>query len=287
MSTPKRWTADELAMLLELYPTHPTKEVARRLGRTYQQVKTQASNYGLIKTSGPHARHLWTDAELAQLRREYPHGPTEELAAKLGLDPERVYRKAWKLGLRKSKKYLARLKDETSRALRRSGARHRFKPGHVPANKGVKGWDAGGRSRETQFKPGRMPQTWQPIGTVRRRSDGYWVMKVSDEPVPSRFNWTLLHHLLWEAHNGPIPEGHLVVFRDGNANRILLENLELITRAENARRNSIHRYPPEVRDVMRLRGRLRRAIKEAEDEKQDRGPAESPVRDNRGAQGSG
>jgi len=69
---------------------------------------------------------------------------------------------------------------------------------------------------------------------------------------------------VWEEAGGEVPPGHVLVFRNGNKRDIRPENLELITRAENARRNSIHRYPPELRAAMRTAGKLRRKIQEAE-----------------------
>ncbi|MCP5428569.1 MAG: HNH endonuclease [Chromatiaceae bacterium] len=52
------------------------------------------------------------------------------------------------------------------------------------------------------------------------------------------------------------------MFRNGDKRDIRLANLELISRSENMRRNQIHRYPPELKQVMQLAGKLRRAIDE-------------------------
>ncbi|MNR41009.1 hypothetical protein D3C85_1593470 [compost metagenome] len=77
-----------------------------------------------------------------------------------------------------------------------------------------------------------------------------------------------VHSLIWEEANGEIPTGHIVVFRDRNSQHLVLENLELVSRAENMRRNTIHRYPPELKDTIRLLGKLKKKI-EAAHEKQD------------------
>lgn len=129
---------------------------------------------------------------------------------------------------------------------------------------------AGGRSAETRFKPGNRPHTWVPIGTEQIR-DGYLWRKVTDGH--GRHDWRQVHVMLWEQHNGPVPKGLILVFRDRNKQNIQLDNLELITRAENCRRNSIHRYPPELKEVIRLQKKLERAIREHTDEKQDDRPA--------------
>ncbi|HHN3384918.1 HNH endonuclease, partial [Pseudomonas aeruginosa] len=43
----------------------------------------------------------------------------------------------------------------------------------------------------------------------------------------------------------------------------------LITRAERMRRNSIHRYPPELKSAIRVISKLKRTIQEVEHEEQD------------------
>lgn len=125
----------------------------------------------------------------------------------------------------------------------------------MPPVQGVRGWSAGGRVRETQFKPGGRPHSWLPIGSERTSKDGYLQRKVTDTGYPPR-DGVGVHILIWREHCGEIPPGHVVVFRDRNKHNLQLGNLELISRAENCRRNSIHRYPPELKEVIRLQKRL-------------------------------
>ena len=70
--------------------------------------------------------------------------------------------------------------------------------------------------------------------------------------------------VVWEEAHGPIPAGHNVQFRNGNSQDIRLENLFLISRAEQLRdRNSIHaRYPEELKQLIRLKGSIKRQITE-------------------------
>jgi hypothetical protein len=143
------------------------------------------------------------------------------------------------------------------------GAAHRFPKGNVPWNAGLNGWTAGGRSAETRFKPGAKPHTWVPIGTEQLR-DGYLWRKVTDNG--GRHDWRQVHVMLWEQHNGPIAKGLILVFRDRNKQNIQIDNLELITRAENCRRNSIHRYPPELKQAIRQLARVKRRIEEKRNE---------------------
>ena len=74
----------------------------------------------------------------------------------------------------------------------------------------------------------------------------------------------MVHRMVWEAAHGPVPEGHLVVFRPGQRTSVLgeitLERLDCITRAENCRRNSSHRHGPELQRLAQLRGCITRQI---------------------------
>ena len=142
-----------------------------------------------------------------------------------------------------------------------SGRTGRFENGHVPHNKGKKGWCAGGNSVKTRFKKGSRPQTWVPVGSERITKDGILQRKISDTGYPPK-DWRSVHSLLWEEHHGPIPKGYIVVFKNGDRTKICIENLELISRAENMRRNTIHNLPPALADVCRIRGVLNRRINE-------------------------
>lgn len=109
----------------------------------------------------------WPKATLRAMRRRYPHEPTAVIAADLGMTVTACYQLAQSLGLKKTQEYLngphaCRLRRDDN-----PGMGTRFQPGLVPHNKGVKGWQAGGRARETQFKKGSNPHNTVPIGSYR------------------------------------------------------------------------------------------------------------------------
>lgn len=114
-----------------------------------------------------------------------------------------------------------------------SGLTGRFEKGNVPQNKGKKGWAPPGVEKGW-FKKGNQPWDTVPVGTVIMRADGYLWKKFSDDPEGGRFNWKKLHVLIWEESNGPVPEGSVVIFKDGNRQNVTLENLAQVTMAENA-----------------------------------------------------
>lgn len=222
------------------------------------------------------SRRPWSPDELSLLRRRYPDSRAADIAAELGRPLSSVYGKASAMGLEKSPGfYNGPLSGRTQPGGDR-GASGRFKQGRTPSNKGVKGWQAGGRSAETRFKKGNLSgkavDLLQPLGAERINKDGIRQRKISMD-APLHLRWKSVHSILWEEHHGPIPPGHIVVFRNGDRSDIRIENLELITRAENLRRNSIHNLPEELADVCRVKGRLTRRINKLEKghhEKQDR-----------------
>jgi len=203
-------------------------------------------------------RRFWTEAELGQLRRLYPDTRTALLARRLRRRTYGVYNKAQQLGLRKSAAYL---RSPACVAFARPGSggeRFRYPKGHVPANKGLRrpGY-APGRMKETQFKKGQEPRNWVPVGTEVRDDEGYLKRKISDDrTIPSRFNWRYVHTMTWEAKHGPVPRGHAVAFKNGDKTDIRDENLELVSRRELMRRNSVHNLPRALAEVVQLRGAL-------------------------------
>lgn len=208
-------------------------------------------------------RRPWTDEEKALLAKIYPDTPTEECARILRRAKYSVFYMANKMHLRKSAAFHeAGLGGRIPAGVRFNPAGE-FKKGQTGWNKGKKGLSTGGE--KTWFKKGQRPHNQQPLGAERLTKEGYLQRKVRETGYPPR-DWVEVHRLLWEYHNGPIPEGYVIRFRDGNPKNIVIGNLELISQAENVIRNSIQRYPPELKSVMRAVGKLNKGIKKYEQE---------------------
>ncbi len=203
----------------------------------------------------------WTAAENRLLRRLYARTPTAKIARKLRRTVTTVYQHAAVLGLRKSAAYLASPAAGRLDGLR--GAACRFPKGNVPWNAGKKGWTAGGRSKLTRFKKGSKPHNYVALGSERVTKDGILQRKVRDTGYPPR-DWQAVHALVWIERNGKIPKRHIVVFRDRNRRNFDPANLECISRVENMRRNTYHRYPKEIARLIQLRGALNRQINKRE-----------------------
>lgn len=204
----------------------------------------------------------WTLSDTQALERLYPDTSNDVLGRVFGRQAKAVGLKARSIGLKKSDRFMA------------EGA-GRIKPGQTPWNKGVKG-STGTQAGclATQFRPGRDPseaRNYRPIGSLRITKDGYLEQKVTDDQsvYPAR-RWVALHRLVWERENGQPPNGHIVVFRPGmlttDADLITVDRLECITRSENMRRNTYHRYGKEIAQLIQLRGVITRKIREKEKE---------------------
>lgn len=220
----------------------------------------------------------WTDKERRIVRQFYVDIPTKEICEYLGRPLSSVYQQAAKMGLHKSIECIAEEARQRSSEPDHGGRRTRFQKGIVPHNKGVKrpGW-AAGRMREAQFKKGQKPHTWKPLYSTRFSKEGYLQMKMSDTGYPPH-DWVGVHILIWEDKHGPVPAGCAVVFKDGDKARIRLRNLELISRAELMRRNSIHnRYPKEMVNTIMLLGAVKRKLRERRGKEHDDGPAQPSV----------
>lgn len=205
-------------------------------------------------------RRPWSAADDALVRERYPVASAAEIAAELGRPEHCVYTRARKLGLKKSREWIARRARLRMMDPGHPGRRTQFPKGTVPPNKGRRlDGPALERLRPTQFRKGQESWNHRPVGATRM-IDGYQWTKVGAEPrVCWTRNWRQSHLLLWEAANGPVPDGHRIVFRNGERSDLRLENLECVSMADLARRNQSN-YPEELRRVNYLRGALTRAI---------------------------
>lgn len=194
----------------------------------------------------------WTQDDNELLRRHYADGKSGELAAMLGRTLPGVYSQARKLGISKSQAYLESGAGRIQKGKSVSPATQ-FRPGHKTWNKGMKGLQRGGQAG--WFRKNQMPHNHVSVGTIVADFEGYLKKKIG-EPR----QWRYLHRLTWEEAHGPIPKGMALVFRDGNRQNCALENLELLTRQELMRRNSVHNLPQPIVDVIRMRAGLMKII---------------------------
>ena len=192
----------------------------------------------------------WTEEQDNILRELYRNHTCKELEPILNHPYRAIETRAYKLGLCKDKQW----KLERSRATT-------FKKGHVPHSKG-KTWDQmftpgqQERMRANTFKKGHTAHNKRPVGYEYKKRE-YWWVKVADPDV-----YMPKHRLLWEKHHGPIPEGVVITFIDGNPDNITIENLRAETKEEKFQRCCCPHniFPPEIRKLIQLKGVLKRQI---------------------------
>lgn len=190
----------------------------------------------------------WLPQEIEVLRKLYPNHTAKFVANVLGRSERSVHNKAFALGLEKAPGFWKTVPHPASQT--------QFRRGHKPWNEGVKGSTGlHPNTRATQFKKGAVPRNTLPLGSLRITKDGYMERKEAR-------GWVAVHRLVWEGVHGPIPRGHIVVFKQGVAKtgEITVDKLECITRAENANRNSLHRLGPEMSRLYQLKGAIARQI---------------------------
>lgn len=244
----KVWTQKMDRLLKQEFPTADLYQLAEMLGVTKGAVKSRAQKLHLQRAVN--VKHIWTPEEDAVLRERYAESDTHELARQLGTSYNSTYQRANKLGLYKTHEFLSRTSSGPQ-----NGMSSRFKKGVTPFNKGMKEWQF--RSKEsiakcaaTQFKPGQTPHNIYPIGFESVHADGYTWVKLAEGMVQK-------HVYLWQQHNGPIPEGMMVVFRDGDKSNFDIDNLQLMNRANALREINAKRTPERQQEIIEQRNATR------------------------------
>jgi len=123
----------------------------------------------------------------------------------------------------------------------------RFEKGYIPWNKGLKGIH---HSPKTEFKKGHLPHNTKYDGYISlrtKKNEQYYYIRIA------KGKYTTYQRYLWEKNFGKIPEGMIIVFKDGNSLNCDLKNLEMISRAENLKRNTNYKKSAEsVRNLWRM-----------------------------------
>lgn len=220
---------------------------------TYQQVKGAVFRHGLKYKKNTRHNLLMTDEQAEYLMSIIPGKSSKEIAEIFneytGLNLTTTQIRGWKKNHKTP-----------------SGYDTRFRAGEKP-------WITGrrfpGRTNSGVFKKGHEPTNRVPVGTVVTRSEYKWI-KVKEGKIPD--GWQPYHRYLWEQAYGPVPEGMVVTFKDGNTMNCCIENLMLISKSENGVINlklgGTVKDEPELNDAIRTMAKLKMKIWEKEkDEK--------------------
>ncbi len=107
-----------------------------------------------------------------------------------------------------------------------------FKKGNKSFNKGKK-WDdylskeQQEKAKKTCFKKGNIPHNRRELFEERLDKNGYIEIKVKEPNI-----WQGKHRYIYEQYHGKIPKKHKVIFLDGNNRNFDINNLKLVSSAE-------------------------------------------------------
>ena len=235
-----------LNRLREQYPTADLDVLAKELGVTRNAVKTKAVVIGVKRAS---RFWVWSEERTKRLIELYPEHTNKEIAEILGVSESSISIQAFDLRLFKSEDFHRRKREGTQ-----------FRKGNTPPNKGKK-WseymskEMQEKSRKTTFKKGNIPPNHRQVGSERITRDGYIEVKTQEPNV-----FKLKHRLIWEEHNGPIPKGYNIQFRDKNPLNCSIENLYMISRSMQMSENTIMRYPESLRTAIKRVSKIKKLI---------------------------
>lgn len=254
----KKLRDDDLAELVnETFGTHFTAQL----------MKSYRGNHGIRN-----GKKQWTSEEYWKYQKVYPKGMYEFIRDNSWNVPSR------EMAEMVNEKFGTSFTPSGMKQFRqrhgiKSGLTGWFRKGRPPANKGKKleefcSPETVAKIKKTAFKRGHRPTNEKPLGTIVKTADGYLIRKKSMEG--SQWDrWELLHRAVWEEHNGPIPAGMMIAFKDSNKENCNIENLVLISKREN-RAMMKHGFRCEDPDIT-MAGlafvRLEHAIKDREEKK--------------------
>lgn len=172
---------------------------------------------------------MCTPAQDAIIKRDFLLVPVKRLAENLNMSHTRLKKRMAQLGLVIPAELAAKRKFE-----------NQMKAGVTPWNKGKKlPAHVYNAIKKSMFKKGHLPHNAIGFkdGDLSFRKD----TKTGILYVYIRLTlgkWYPLHQYAWECAHGKVPKGYCISFKDGDSMNCTVENLELITRGNNMKRNS-------------------------------------------------
>jgi len=207
-------------------------------------------------------KYPFTDEQLAECIKDYPITLSSELAKRYNCSIYKINNISTKYGLKKDIEFIAEVARKNMQREDHPAKQYWIQKGTTPPNKGKKQTEymtpeAIAKTAKTRFKKGNTPHNHKPVGYQRITQDGYIEIKTEEPNI-----FKLKHRLVWEKEFGEIPAGHNIQFKDGNRLNCELENLYIITRADQVNiNNSINRYPDDIKKAIRMLAKLNKQLK--------------------------
>lgn len=226
---------------------------------TAKKLKPSKKTISGFRTKASKGKTTCTKAQDRIIKARYLDTPVKTLATMIGKSHTCIVTRLRQLELKIPKRIIEQRKKDS-----------RFHKGIIPTTKGKK-WseymseEGMKASRAMCYKKGNRPHnTKEKDGEISLRHNQqnnnekpYYFIRISVG------KWYPLHQLIWQQAYGIVPEGYCLWFKDSNTLNVTLNNLEMITRAENARRNrnKFINLPPELQEVIQLTNKLQKIIK--------------------------
>jgi hypothetical protein len=226
----KGYSQEEIDFVKEFNHILNNREMGEILGVAPSTASWLRCQLGLRKME----LEYWTPIQVKWLKRLYKHVGDYEIA--LMFEEAYPKNKTWTLKhIEKKRMYLGLKRTRAEiKAIRER-------------NKVFGCWMVGSKNAwETRGKA--------EIGNIRVWNDR--------EYIKTESGFELLNRYLWQKHKGEIPEGMNVVAIDPLKGLNNINNLQLLSDAELGARNSMNRYPSEVKEIVILLKRLNKTIYE-------------------------
>lgn len=228
------WTADQLNLLKTNWAKLDNRGLANLLGLGLTSVRTKCYELGLLRMQ----LEYWTKAQINFLLKNYKTRGDVELTE--------IFNKKWKKEKGWTKKHI----EKKRKYLKLNRTKRQVKAIH---DRNVKR----GLFKDCPRARWRMQGVF-PEGTVRIWKNMLGRFKVI------KIGGVYVHyaHWLYEQHFGKMKRGYVVGFKDRDNMNVVIENLEQISRAEHARRNSTGRkkYPEDLRETIKALRELNKLI---------------------------
>lgn len=203
--------------------------------------------------------------QVQEILRRYKDEKAASIAKDYGVDMSLIYATAKRYKVKKSAEFMLSPDSGRLRPGQCLSPSTQFKKGDRPATKGkrleamfkkqnsLEAWKA------NQWKQGHKPYNTAKNGEIRwRKKPGYYFIRIAENV------WEFYHRYIWEKQNGPVPDGHNIIFIDGNHHNCKIDNLRCISGAELAEMNRHTKYPVELRKAIELNNKLKKTIKKYE-----------------------
>lgn len=211
------WTEIENEKLRKLFPLYTNKQLAKIFNRTEVAIKSRGIKFKLKKTYAFDPRQIMVDE--ASFIKDFPIMLNKAIGKKYNISKSTIIKTARRLKLQKTEKHMQ--------------SSCRYQPGHKPWNTGTKGIC---KANSGSFQSGNKPANTKSNLEITTRHDtsgnNYKWIRIQEN------EWEMLHIYNWIQEYGEIPEGKIVVFKNGNSMDCEINNLEAISREDHIKRNS-------------------------------------------------